>query len=164
MTWFIHMEATWSVEATWKPNLWDSISNMAFSKLNQVSNASPLSRLSPSHSHIDSYSRIDSRLSPSHSHTDSHLSHLPSPLLLTTHPLTLTQILSTITPLSLTLSTLTQSPLSSTFSSSLRCDFILLNPRLKYIFSCFSYCVIFSCGLVVFVPKLWLIWLLTVLF
>ena len=81
--------------------------------------------------------------SPSHSHTDPlhcHASHSPSPLSLITHPLT--QTLSTVMPLSLTLSTLTQSPLSSTLSSSLRCDFLLLNPLLKYIFGCFSYCVI----------------------
>ena len=55
------------------------------------------------------------------------LSHRPSPLSCLSHSRT---------------STLT------TFSSSLRCDFLLLNPLLKYIFGCFSYCVIFSCGFV----------------
>ena len=69
-----------------------------------------------------------------------------------THPLTLTQTLSTVTPLSLTLSTLlslhSRTSTLTTFSSSLRCDFLLLNPLLKYIFGCFSYCVIFSCGFV----------------
>ena len=55
------------------------------------------------------------------------LSHRPSPLSYLSHSRT---------------STLT------TFSSYLRCDFLLLNPLLKYIFRCFSYCVIFSCGFV----------------
>ena len=75
-------------------------------------------------------------LEPLHPHTDT--SHAHTSL--------------TLTPLSLTLSTVTQSPLSSTLSTLSQFSQVW-----------FSYCVIFSCGYVVFVPKLWLIWLFRVL-
>ena len=90
---------------------------------------------SPSHASVTSSPPSHSRASPpSHKH----------PLMLMS--LSLSRLSHSPFPLSVSLHSQAPSPSVSQFSQVW-----------------FSYCVIFSCGFVVFVPKLWLIWLFHVL-
>ena len=93
-----------------------------------------------------------STLCHSPSHSPSHASLLHS--LSLTLSLSPSQPLHPLTPLHLHTNTLSRSRLSLSHASLTLTQFSQI---------WFSYCVIFSCGFVVFVPKLWLIWLFRVL-
>ena len=158
----IHVEDNWSVGATWKLSLRDSVSNRGFSKIKHLNAShsrtylstlchslslsrlsSPLSVILPSHASIT--------LPPSHSLHPLMLAFLLPPTVAPRHPLMLTplslsQLSHSPSPLSVSLHSQAPSPPVSQFSQVWFCS-----------------CVIFSCGFVVFVPKLWLIWLFHVL-
>ena len=113
---------------------------------------SPLSRLHHTASVTPSLpSHASITLPPSHSLHPLMLAFLLPPTVAPRHPLMLTplslsQLSHSPSPLSVSLHSQAPSPPVSQFSQVWFCS-----------------CVIFSCGFVVFVPKLWLIWLFHVL-
>ena len=98
---------------------------------------------SPSHASVTSSPPSHARVSP-HSHSRALSPSHRHPLILMR--LSLSRLSHSPSPLSISLHSQAPSPSVSQFSQVW-----------------FSYCVIFSCGFVVFVPKLWLIWLFRVL-
>ena len=98
---------------------------------------------SPSHSSVTSSPPSHARVSPPSHSRASPPSHR-HPLMLM--PLSLSRLSHSPSSLSVSLHSQAPSPSVSQFSQVW-----------------FYYCVIFSCGFVVFVPKLWLIWLFRVL-
>ena len=169
--WRVHPRGNnWFVGATWKLSLRDSVSNRVFSKNKGNVNAShsrivlrhslsltlpltplfstlchsPLSRLHHTASVTPSLpSHASITLPPSHSLHPLMLAFLLPPIIAPRHPLMLTplslsQLSHSPSPLSVSLHSQAPSPLVSQFSQVWFCS-----------------CVIFSCGFVVFVPKLW---------
>ena len=157
--WRVHPRGNnWFVGATWKLSLRDSVSNRVFSKNKGNVNASH-SRIVLRHS-----LSLTLPLTPPFStlcHSPSHASVTPPPSL----PLTLSRA---SPPSHLSCSLLSHS--DGSLTHPLHCQSIWWcqassPPVSQFCQVWFCYCVIFSCGFVVFVPKLWvlcvlcLIWL-----